>query len=69
MREKRFQRTVKGYQRCQEKAATQAVVEQQLVEEFWDPEIESPYVGGGDPGIAELMSTAAEEMIAEQNEP
>ena len=61
MEERRFQKVRRGYSRSQEKAKFQSVLEA----EYYDPQIADPEVAGGDPGIADLMSTGLEAMMAE----
>lgn len=56
MGEKHFQRTDRAYHRSREKSEFMAVLE----EEYYDPQIESENVGGGDPGIGMLMASLLE---------
>ena len=53
MAERHFQKTDQSYHRAEQKGTTQ-----DLLDEYYDPEIEDSDVGGGDPGIAELMASA-----------
>ena len=48
---KHFKRTERGYSRTLEKVITQSAVEH----EYFDPAIPNEDVGGGDPGLAQLM--------------
>ena len=55
---KHFKRTERGYSRTHEKVITQSAVEY----EYFDPAIPTEDVGGGDPGLAQLMQVDESEL-------
>jgi len=62
---RRFRKVQRGYHRSQEKSDFMS----RLDDEFYDPDIESPYVAGGDPGLAVLMASALEAAVVESRTP
>lgn len=57
MTQKNFRQVNRGYQRSRQKEWAQAIMD----EEFYDQQIESSCVAGGDPGVSALMAAAIEE--------
>ncbi len=64
MGQRRFRKVQRGYHRSQEKSEIQSTLD-----EFYDPDIESPYVAGGDPGLAVLMASALEAAVEASRTP